>query len=65
MSKHTFTDRDGDKYTVTHVDDIPTLLDIIVNDGPDGSGDPSLTIRVDAAEDIARIILEAAKEVVK
>lgn len=60
MSKHTFTDKDGDIYTAEVVPDIPTLIDVRMN-----GGDEPLTIRADAAEDIARIILEAAKEAAK
>lgn len=58
MVKHSFTDKDGDVFTAEVDPDLPTLMDIKMN----GNDESWLLIRVDAAEDLARIILDAAKE---
>lgn len=58
MAKHTFTDLDGDVWTAEIDPEIPTLMDIKMND----SEDTSLCIRTDCAGSLANIILLAAKD---
>jgi hypothetical protein len=58
MAKHTFTDADGDVFSAEVDPELPTLMDIMMND----SEHSHILIRVDGAEGLAGIILAAAKE---